>query len=173
MNVAIIGCGLIGHKRARALGPEHRVIACADTDVVRARALADTLSRCEPSDDPSSAISASSVEAVFVCTSNDALAPVALRAIECGKHVLIEKPAARSAAELRSVVAELARHPGLVAKVGYNHRFHPGLARAYAIVQNILRCIKDIILVPLDIHMDQIDEALRKKLAQRVALYLF
>jgi predicted dehydrogenase len=136
LNVAIIGCGLIGHKRALALGPEHRVVVCADTDPTRARALADVLPGCKPSNDPSSAIAQTSVEAVFVCTSNDALAPFALHTIECGKHVLIEKPAARSAAELRPVVAELARQPGLVAKVGYNHRFHPGLARAYAIVQD-------------------------------------
>src|SRR6476469_5820002 len=98
MNIAIIGCGLIGHKRARALGPEHRVVVCADTDHARARALADVLPGCAASSDPLSAISQTSVEAVFVCTSNDALAPLGLHAIKSGKHVLIEKPAARSAA---------------------------------------------------------------------------
>ena len=31
MNVGIIGCGLIGQKRARAFGPDHMIVAVADT----------------------------------------------------------------------------------------------------------------------------------------------
>jgi predicted dehydrogenase len=89
---------------------------------------------CQASTHARAVISHSAVETVFICTSNDALAELGLYALQCGKHVLIEKPAARSADELRPLVEELARHPGLVARVGYNHRFHPGLLHAHAIV---------------------------------------
>jgi predicted dehydrogenase len=46
MRVAIVGCGLIGHKRARALG-ESRLVACADTNLERARALAAQFPGCD------------------------------------------------------------------------------------------------------------------------------
>ena len=40
------------------------------------------------------------VDIVIVATTNDALAPIAIAAVEAGKHVLVEKPAARTVAEL-------------------------------------------------------------------------
>jgi predicted dehydrogenase len=97
--------------------------------------LARLLPDCESSADPSQAIENPAVDAVLVCTSNDSLAQLGLRGLRAGKHVLIEKPAARSASELTPLLTELSRHPDLVAKVGYNHRFHPAMARAHRIVR--------------------------------------
>jgi predicted dehydrogenase len=74
------------------------------------------------------------VEVVIVATTNDSLAPVALAAVEAGKHVLVEKPAARSASEL-APVASTARQRGVVARVGFNHRFHPALRQARALLE--------------------------------------
>jgi predicted dehydrogenase len=39
-GVGIVGCGLIGQKRAKALGQGGQLVACADLDVVRAENLA-------------------------------------------------------------------------------------------------------------------------------------
>jgi predicted dehydrogenase len=61
------------------------------------------------------------------------LAPVTLLAVEAGKHVLVEKPAGRSAAELRPVLAAADRQR-VVVKVGFNHRFHPAFRKARQIV---------------------------------------
>ena len=46
---------------------------------------------------------------MVVATTHDWLAPIALAAVESGKHVLVEKPAARSAAELEPVIAAARR----------------------------------------------------------------
>jgi predicted dehydrogenase len=73
------------------------------------------------------------VEIVVVATTNDALAPVAIAAVEAGKHVLVEKPAARSVAELDRVIAAALRHDRRV-RVGFNHRYHPALREARRIV---------------------------------------
>jgi predicted dehydrogenase len=72
------------------------------------------------------------LELVVVATTNDALGPVTLAAIEHGKHVLVEKPAARNADELRPLVAA-AHAAGVAVKVGFNHRFHPAFQKARAI----------------------------------------
>jgi len=129
MRVGIVGCGLIGNKRAAALGADALVAVC-DRDASRARSLSEK----HPD---AAAVTIDEVigrsEAVIVATTNDQLAPVATRAIEAGKHVLVEKPAARSFAELESL-ARLAEKRGVVVRVGYNHRFHPAARKAREIL---------------------------------------
>jgi len=124
MRVAIIGCGLIGQKRARALGG-HRLVAVADKQILLARKLSEA-HKDHPSagDDWRSVVGRDDVDLVIVATTNDALAAISLAAVEAGKHVLVEKPAARSSAELEPV-ARAAEAKGVVVKVGFNHRFHP------------------------------------------------
>jgi predicted dehydrogenase len=131
VSVAIVGCGLIGHKRARALG-ESRLVAVADINLNRARALAAQFPGCGVSDDWQSLLARDDVDLVIVATTNDALTPVSLAAIQRGKHVLVEKPAARNAMELRPLVTA-ARDAGVIVKVGFNHRFHPAFQKARAI----------------------------------------
>src|SRR5262245_15899462 len=132
MRVAIVGCGLIGHKRARALG-FHRLVAVADANPARAERLASQYSGCEVCATWHEAVARQDVDTVIVSTTNDALALVAHAAVQHGKHVLVEKPAARSAEEL-APVAEAARQAGVVVKVGFNHRFHPALLKARELV---------------------------------------
>jgi predicted dehydrogenase len=131
VRVAIVGCGLIGHKRARALG-ESRLVAVADINLDRARALAAQFPGCGVSDDWQSLLARDDVDLVIVATTNDALTPVSLAAILRGKHVLVEKPAARNVMELRPLVTA-ARDAGVIVKVGFNHRFHPAFQKARAI----------------------------------------
>ena len=128
MRVALVGCGLIGRKRARALG-ESRLVVAVDTNLERAAAVAAGFPGCETSTDWRECILRSDVDAVLVATTNDMLAPLTEVAIRAGKHVLVEKPAARNAGELEPV-ARLARESQVIVKVGFNHRFHPALRKA-------------------------------------------
>jgi predicted dehydrogenase len=128
LRTAIIGCGLIGNKRAGALEDSTLVVA-VDTTLSRARQLAAQVPGCEASDDWRAVVARPDIDLIIVATTNDVLVPATLAAVQAGKHVLVEKPAARSAAELEPVVAA-ARKAGLVAKVGFNHRFHPAFIKA-------------------------------------------
>ncbi|HLQ32867.1 MAG TPA: Gfo/Idh/MocA family oxidoreductase [Chloroflexota bacterium] len=129
MNLAIIGCGLVGRKRAATLG-RHNLIACADVRRELAAQLAAEHEGCEPEIEPVKLLSRTDVDAVLVCTTHDSLAPLTMAALEAGKHVLVEKPAARTLDELQPV-REAAARGGRVVKVGFNHRFHPGLRKAH------------------------------------------
>ena len=134
MRVAIVGCGLAGARRARALG-ESRLVAVADAEPDRARRLAAEAPGCAVEPDWRAAVARRDVDVVIVSTTNDGLAPVAQAAATAGKHVLVEKPAARSSAELLPVAAA-ARERGVVVRVGFNHRFHPALRQARALVES-------------------------------------
>jgi predicted dehydrogenase len=131
-GVAIVGCGLIAHKRARALSGA-RLVACADVQRERAEALARTVAGAEATADWRAAIDRPDVDLVIVATTNDALADLSHAAIGAGKHVLVEKPAARSVAEIDMVLGAARRGERLV-RVGFNHRYHPALQQARALV---------------------------------------
>jgi predicted dehydrogenase len=132
VRVAIVGCGRVGWKRAHALGTD-TLVAVADVAVERARRLAGAVPGCTAAGDAGAVVARADVDAVVVATPNAALAPVTLAALEHGKPVLVEKPAARSAAELLPVLAAR-RAAGVPVKVGFNHRFHPAIERAHALV---------------------------------------
>ena len=127
-GVAIIGCGLIGHKRAKLLAP-CRLVACADKLPERAAALAATAPGATAHGDWRAALDQPGVGIALVSTTHDQLPVVALAAAERGLHTLIEKPGARRAAELDAVVAAAARS-GARVRVGFNHRYHPALLKA-------------------------------------------
>jgi predicted dehydrogenase len=127
LGVAIVGCGLIGGKRARALaGGELRV--CADLDLARAEALARPAGAVATAD-WRHAIERPDVDVVVVATVNASLAEVSTAALAAGKHVLVEKPAARSLAEL-AVIERAAERSGRLVRVGFNHRYHPAFLQA-------------------------------------------
>jgi predicted dehydrogenase len=79
--------------------------------------------------DYKAALADRNVGAVIVATLNASLAPIALAAVQAGKHVLVEKPGALSSGELRAVHAA-AIIAGVRVRIGYNHRFHPALQKA-------------------------------------------
>ena len=108
LGVGIVGCGLIGGKRAAALAGA-RLVACADVDPRRAEALAQSHAGARAAASWQDAAAGPAVDVVIVATSNDALASVSAAALEAGKHVLVEKPAARTVAELDRMAARGAR----------------------------------------------------------------
>jgi predicted dehydrogenase len=130
MRLAIIGCGLIGGKRAAAAAAHDIAVVC-DRDPGRAEQLAKRTG-ARAVGDWREAIGAD-VDAVIVATTHDQLAGIALAAVEAGRHVLVEKPAGRTLADVRAIAAAAAKHKRVV-KVGFNHRFHPAFIKAREIV---------------------------------------
>ncbi len=134
-GVAIIGCGLIGKKRAQNLGSA-RLLACADVSTEKA---ADLAASVEPAakwyPDWQSAVKHPGVNIVIVSTLHDSLAAITKGAIAAGCHVLVEKPAARRASELVGLEAAAADANALV-RVGFNHRYHRAFRKARKLVDS-------------------------------------
>jgi predicted dehydrogenase len=131
MRVAIVGCGFIGLKRARALGGAE-LVACFDVVPERAKSFAQETGAAQVAT-WQEAVTRPDVDAVIVATTHDALPRIGLAAIEAGKHVLVEKPGARHSGELAPLI-EAARRKDVRVRVGFNHRCHPALRKARELV---------------------------------------
>lgn len=134
LGIGIVGCGMIGQKRAKALGKGGRLVACADIDVGRAENLAKS-SGAKVFRDWRELMWLPEVDVVVISTLHDSLAAITLAAIEAGKHILVEKPAARSASELVPVMAAAGKK-GVKVHVGFNHRYHRSLRKAKEILDS-------------------------------------
>jgi len=129
-NVAIIGAGLIGAKRAVALGAfsDFRLKVVVDINQAAAEKLAVQFG-AEAETDWRKAIERPDVDFVVVSTSNNSLAPITIFALKNKKHVLCEKPLGRNVAEADSMVQQ-AKQNGCILKTGFNHRHHPAISKA-------------------------------------------
>ncbi len=132
LGVAILGCGLIGQKRSKALAGA-KLTVCADVNEARAKALASGFPDCLGTTDWRAAVQRNDVNIVIVATTNDALVEASLAAVNAGKHVLVEKPAARNVKELDPLI-EAANRNGVQVRVGFNHRYHPALLKAHELL---------------------------------------
>jgi predicted dehydrogenase len=129
MRIGIVGCGLIGKRRATvAREAGDSVVIVADVDTARARQVAAECNS-EWSSDWHDVVLRNDVDAVVVATVNKFLAPVTIAAAEQGKHILCEKPLGRNPAESQQMVAA-ARATDVALKTGFNHRHHPAIWKA-------------------------------------------
>jgi predicted dehydrogenase len=134
LKVGIIGCGLIGQKRASSLGAGGCFVACADINPSRAEQLANRFSGTAYAS-WGDLLAVSEIDLVVIATLHDSLAEITLAAIAAGKHVLVEKPAARSAAELALVIVA-AQDGNKKVHVGFNHRYHRAVRKAKSIIDS-------------------------------------
>ena len=134
IRVAIIGCGLVGQKRARALAGA-KLVACVDPDQSRAGDLAQNAKGCAVFPDWRSVIRSDQIDVVIVATPHNLLAEISGAAVREGKHVLVEKPGARNVDELRGLIS-IAESAGVCVRVGFNHRYHPAFQQARELVDS-------------------------------------
>jgi predicted dehydrogenase len=127
LRVGVIGCGRIGAKRAAALGLQDSLIGCCDLDPATAAQLAHRHGAAAVCATPAELLSLGP-DVVVIATVHDQLAPLTEQALAAGAHVLVEKPAAISAAQVDRLL-ECQQAAARLVKVGVNHRFHPALAR--------------------------------------------
>jgi len=127
MRVAIIGCGLIGRKRADVLR-DAKLTVCCDLNLERAGSLAEKHG-ARSTADWKEAVTADDVDVVLVATTHDMLPRIAEKAAAAGKHILMEKPGGRCAAELEPVKTA-AQRTGALVRIGFNHRYHRAFRKA-------------------------------------------
>ncbi len=123
LRAAVIGVGYMGKFHAEKLAEcaDAKLVAVADVDAARARAVAGELG-CRAATDYRELIG--DIDAACVAVPTALHREVVGACLEAGVHVLVEKPLARSLQEADALLG-LARAGSLVLQVGHLERFNP------------------------------------------------
>jgi len=123
LNIAIIGCGLIGEIHAKCLAEFDVTPALfADVDISSAKRLASLYS-ASVTDDSLEAIRDPNIDAVYICTYHDTHAPLAIEAAKQGKHIFLEKPMALTESECRTIVNAVQK-AGVICMTGFKLHYY-------------------------------------------------
>ncbi|MGM0837685.1 MAG: Gfo/Idh/MocA family protein [Bacillota bacterium] len=139
VKVAIIGCGGIANgKHMPSLSKLNNVqlVAFCDVLVERAQKAAAEygVKNAKVYDDYQKLLQDESIEVVHVLTPNDSHAEISISALDSGKHVMCEKPMAKTSAEAR-LMLEAAKRSGKKLTIGYNNRFRPDSQYLYKVCE--------------------------------------
>lgn len=131
VRVAVIGCGAVARRFHLPAfhGAGLDAVAFASGSRASAEAARAEWGSGDVCDDWREAISRSDIDAVDVCAPNHLHAEIAIAASRAGKHVLVEKPIARTVAEADEMIAA-AREAGVLLVPAHNVRFAPPFAAA-------------------------------------------
>lgn len=138
LKVGIVGGGAIAQvahlpvlKKLRSV----EVQAICDTDLPKARALADRFGIKDSHDDIEEMLRYEELDAVVICSPNHLHEAHILAALSADKHVLVEKPVAMSATSAQRIVRALEKRNRVV-MVGMNHRYRPDVQIVRSFVQS-------------------------------------
>lgn len=130
MRLGLIGCGSIGDLRAKALvqKPSFRLVSVADSDFARAQAFA---ARFKTTADKNwkAMLDRKDLDGVILSTPPSSHAEIGIAALRAGKHVLCEKPLARTPQECLDMM-NAAAQSGATLATGFNYRFYPSVMKA-------------------------------------------
>ena len=125
VRIALVGAGhvaQVAHIPAYKRNPNAELVAVVDEDPVKARRIKEQFGFGEWYEDIADMLKSADVDAVDICTPNFLHAPMAIAALRTGRHVLCEKPLARTLAEAEQMVEASEKH-GRILMVAYNNRY--------------------------------------------------
>jgi predicted dehydrogenase len=133
VRVLIVGYGYMGEIRHRVISnmPELTLVGVCEphrTPQLPAGVALYT--------EPHTAIEELQPDIVFVCTPNSLTPQIAVEALLRGIHVFCEKPPGRTLEDIKAIVEAEQQHPHTKLIFGFNHRHHPGITDAKAIVDS-------------------------------------
>lgn len=144
INVGVIGCGVWGKNHARVYRqiPHTNLKMVSDIDETRAKDIAHQ-NGADYTSNIDKIIENPDIELVSICTPTVTHADIGLKALEAGKHVLVEKPMTDTLEEARALM-DTAEKKRLHLTVGFVERFNPAVGKALELVHE--GAIGDVIL---------------------------
>lgn len=143
LGVAVVGFGWMGQVHARAwarlaqhypeVGVRPRFVIVADTDEGRRRQAREVFGFAHTVADWTEVLERDDVDVVSVCGPNFVHREIGAAVAESGRHLWIEKPAGRSAADTAAIAAAVHRS-GVMSSVGFNYRHAPAVQAARELV---------------------------------------
>ncbi len=140
LNIGIIGCGGIAngkHMPSLAKVKQVQMVAFCDVIVEKAEEAAKKYGteNAKVYKDYKELLKDESIDVVHVCTPNRSHSIITVDALEAGKHVMCEKPMAKTSEEARKMV-EAAKKTGKKLTIGYQNRFRGDSRYLHQICEN-------------------------------------
>jgi predicted dehydrogenase len=138
LRVGIVGGGgitQVAHLPVLKKLKSIEVRAICDTDLPKARALADRFGVKDAVDDIEDLLRTDGLDAVVICSPNHLHESHILAALSANMHVLVEKPLTMSAASTQRIIRAAEKRQRIV-MVGMNHRYRPDVQIVRSFVQS-------------------------------------
>ena len=135
INVGLIGLGYWGPNLARNFDNIAKLTWLCDTAEEQRRTFADRYPAARVTGEFDELLGDPELEAVVIATPVPTHYELARRALEAGKHVLVEKPPAMKGSEMDELV-RLADDGGLVLMPGHLLLYHPGVRKLKELVDD-------------------------------------
>ena len=133
LRAGIVGFGYMGEIRLRNVNAHPDLVLAGICDPHRPQ---EVDMHGSPVFDRWQDLVAAGLDTVFVCTPNYLIPEVAVAALDAGQHVFCEKPPGRNLGDIERIRAAEAANPGGKLVFGFNHRHHPGITDAKAIIDS-------------------------------------
>ena len=145
LNVAMIGGGFMGKAHAMAYAampmffwpapaiPRRKLIV--DVTPELAATSRDRYGFDESTHDWKAAVKRKDIDVIDIVTPNDSHAEIAIAALQAGKHVICEKPLARTGEEAKTML-DAAKAAGTIHMVAFNYRRTPAVALAKRYIED-------------------------------------
>jgi UDP-N-acetylglucosamine 3-dehydrogenase len=144
IKTAVIGCGVWGRNHVRVYSDLKNVdLSCISDANEKSVSVLGEKYHVDYCTDPQEIFDNPKIEAVNICTPTVTHFELAKRAIESGKHVLVEKPMTNTVEEAEELIKLSEKH-GVKLAVGFIERFNPVIQHAIKIIQEGI--IGDVIL---------------------------
>lgn len=134
LQVGIAGYGVVGNRRRQYIDqhPNLKTVAVCDQKFTQTGVMPDGVRYFSNYHQ----LLEQPLDVLFVSLPNYLAAEVTIAALKRGLHVFCEKPPGRDVSDVEGVIEEERRHPELLLKYGFNHRYHDSVREALRIVKS-------------------------------------
>ena len=135
LGVALVGCGSIGrpHAKGAARVKNCRLVAVMDVVPEQAQSYKERFGAEAAYTDIDKVLSRADVDIVIVTTTNNTHADLTIKALEAGKHVMVQKPMAMTLEECNAMIAA-SKRTGKKLMNAYFEMFHPVYYKAKELI---------------------------------------
>ena len=134
LNVALIGCGIVGLRRIKYFGNKFNLIACADKNILSKKKYIKK-KKILFTDNWKKILHLDKLDAIFIATYHSYQTEIIKSFVKKGIHVFCEKPGGISYKKTFQLL-KLIKNKKVFIMLGYNHRYHPSIVEAQKIIKN-------------------------------------
>ena len=134
LKVGIAGYGVVGKRRRQFIDqhPRLQTVAVCDQKFMEPGVMPDGVKYCSNYHQ----LLEYPLDILFVSFPNYLAPGATIEGLERGLHVFCEKPPGRDVSDIERVIEIEKKHPGVVLKYGFNHRYHDSVREALRLVKS-------------------------------------